>query len=657
MVGPTPDRPTDALVLATFLLRAVPLFFAVTLGPVVLPQALTGSDVTTPPEGGAPFGTGAAGVTPAPPSSRAPATVLPRRPVEATAGTGAGAAQPSAVAGEAVTAASVGSIPPVVLSAYQDAARAADAETPGCNLTWTVLAGIGRLESGHARSGGSGTPGWNGVANPPILGPVLDGTAGNAAIRDTDGGALDGDPIWDRAVGPMQFLPGTWAAYGADADGDGVADPQNIRDATLAAGRYLCAGGGDLSDPAQLYVAVFSYNRADWYVRAVLAGAAGYARQGGGAPALPVSRAEPPAPARTAPPVSGAGPVRAALAFALARLGRPYQFGGTGPLYDCSGLTQAAYAAAGVGLPRTAEQQWTSLPRVTDGRLRPGDLVFSNPGEFLPGLPGHVGLYLGDGYMVDAPHPGAVIRVEPVAGFGTYVGAARPSLLLGATDRAGRPGAQPTPGAGQAPGRGRGPDGAPGRSGTTPGQAAGGGGPDGGAPPSVVPTPTPGPVPTAPDAGPATGGGDGPGDGQSAGPGDGQGAGDGTPGPSGLPVPPGTASPGWQLGLDGTAAVPLEMVTDGTARSASGAAVAPGANGLGVAVLLGSAAPPQLVALLADPAAVGRRLLLGTPSGTTAVTVTAVVPGTAPPQPPAGGLVLGWADGRGGWLVAAPSAR
>jgi membrane-bound lytic murein transglycosylase B len=104
---------------------------------------------------------------------------------------------------------------------------------------------------------------------PPVVGPALTGGA-YARIHDSDGGALDGDPNWDHAVGPMQFIPATWRIWGADGSGDGVADPQNVEDAALAAARYLCAGGRDLSRDADRRAAVRSYNHSDRYVATVL---------------------------------------------------------------------------------------------------------------------------------------------------------------------------------------------------------------------------------------------------------------------------------------------------------------------------------------------------------------------------------------------------
>ena len=172
---------------------------------------------------------------------------------------------------------SVDGIPPVPLVAYHRAARMQAAATPGCHLQWWLLAGIGLVESGHAHSGGSTHVGWNGVARPPIYGPPLDGHHGFKAIADTDNGVLDGDKRWDRAVGPMQFLPSTWLRWGPSGHLDGHADPQNIRAAAVATAGYLCASGRDLSQPHSMALAVYSYNHSFRYVRLVLSVGARYA--------------------------------------------------------------------------------------------------------------------------------------------------------------------------------------------------------------------------------------------------------------------------------------------------------------------------------------------------------------------------------------------
>ena len=144
--------------------------------------------------------------------------------------------------------------------------KASDSLSDRCHLPFALLMAIGEVESSSLR-GRKLDAGHNVV--PPVLGPQLSG-GGFAAIGDTDGGRLDGDPVWDRAVGPMQFIPGTWRLWGADGNGDGVADPQNIEDAALAAGRYLCAGGRDLSRQADLEAAILSYNHSRRYLATVL---------------------------------------------------------------------------------------------------------------------------------------------------------------------------------------------------------------------------------------------------------------------------------------------------------------------------------------------------------------------------------------------------
>ncbi len=170
-------------------------------------------------------------------------------------------------------------IPERALIAYAAAELVLASEQPECGIGWNTLAGIGRLESGHGSFGGAVLQS-NGDASPQILGPALDGN-GFAAIPDTDGGAWDSDTVWDRAVGPMQFIPDTWARWGADGNGDGSSDPNNIDDAALAAGRYLCAGGG-MRDAASWRAAVFSYNHLDSYVDSVARAANEYASRAGG---------------------------------------------------------------------------------------------------------------------------------------------------------------------------------------------------------------------------------------------------------------------------------------------------------------------------------------------------------------------------------------
>ncbi|WBO69149.1 lytic transglycosylase domain-containing protein [Streptomyces camelliae] len=164
-------------------------------------------------------------------------------------------------------AAAGGALPATVFAAYRRAEEELARSAPGCRLRWQLLAAIGQVESGQAW-GGRVTP--DGTTVTPILGPRLTGGA-FAVVPDTDGGAYDGDAVYDRAVGPMQFIPSTWARWGADGNGDGRSDPNNVYDAALAAGRYLCAGGRDLSNPADLDRAILGYNHSDAYLRTVKA--------------------------------------------------------------------------------------------------------------------------------------------------------------------------------------------------------------------------------------------------------------------------------------------------------------------------------------------------------------------------------------------------
>ncbi|MFD3592006.1 lytic murein transglycosylase [Nocardia sp. NPDC058640] len=162
-------------------------------------------------------------------------------------------------------------IPQIVLAAYRNAELALESAQPGCGVTWNLLAGIGRIESGHASSGRTDPAG---TTTTPIFGPALDGTLpGNEIIKEADGGYM-------RAMGPMQFLPTTWVHYAADGNGDGAADPHNVFDAALAAGKYLCSGGMNLREAAQELRAVLRYNNSMSYAADVLSWSAAY-RTGG----------------------------------------------------------------------------------------------------------------------------------------------------------------------------------------------------------------------------------------------------------------------------------------------------------------------------------------------------------------------------------------
>ncbi|MBO3152981.1 lytic transglycosylase domain-containing protein, partial [Dermatophilus congolensis] len=269
---------------------------------------------------------GAATTTPPPATppatSTSPATTPnghPLTPVEAAQliqaamKTASAAAVPPA---SKVTAAPVnGTIPARMVLAYKRGEYLAAKRAPSCKMPWWLLAGIGRVESGHASNGDVDA---NGVTRTRILGPRLDGqTPGIARINDTDHGALDGDTLFDRAVGPMQFIPGTWnAGAGTDGNADGTANPSQVDDAAASAALYLCGGGGKMTNSTDLAKAILRYNNSSQYVQDVIAGAMAY--RDGRVPVTPprevhavpsktadtTASATPPAPTATASPTS-----------------------------------------------------------------------------------------------------------------------------------------------------------------------------------------------------------------------------------------------------------------------------------------------------------------------------------------------------------------
>ncbi len=276
----------------------------------------------------------------------------------------------------APSADALSAIPAAYLALYQQAA----ATCPG--LSWTVLAAIGTVESDN---GQSTLPGVKSGAN----------AAG--------------------AMGPLQMLGPTFAAYDQPVPPGGAnpPSPYDPTDAIYAAARMLCADGG--RNDTNLTQAVWDYNHSESYVTEVLDLAARYGQT-----------------ATTAAPSAAAA---TALAYALSQLGTPYRWGGETPGvgFDCSGLTQAAYAAAGITLPRIAQAQYDAGPHVPPGQvLEPGDLVFfgSSTSDVT-----HVGIVVNPaGEMIDAPHTGAQVRLEPFpttidAPWGTdlYLGATRPA--------------------------------------------------------------------------------------------------------------------------------------------------------------------------------------------------------------------------------------
>jgi cell wall-associated NlpC family hydrolase len=240
--------------------------------------------------------------------------------------------------------------------------------------------------------------------------------AGIAKVECDDGQDPDSSCTQEGAVnyagagGPMQFLASTWAVYAVDGDGDGRADRWDPADAIFTAANYLRASGA----PKELRRAIFAYNHSSAYVEEVLNWAATYEAE-----AQPIAQA------------SGAG--EGAMSFALAQIGVPYVWGGESPAgYDCSGLVQAAYHSVDITIPRTSQVQFDSELHLPAGApLEPGDLVFFGPS---PHDATHVGMVVGPGEMVDAPHPGTDVRTESFPttvgsawGEDKYLGATRPA--------------------------------------------------------------------------------------------------------------------------------------------------------------------------------------------------------------------------------------
>jgi cell wall-associated NlpC family hydrolase len=255
-------------------------------------------------------------------------------------------------------------IPPTYLALYMGAAQTCS------GLPWGVLAGIGKVESDHGRST---APGVHSGAN------------------------------YAGAEGPMQFEPATFARYATDGDHDGQLSPYDPGDAIYTAAAMLCANGAASGTQAGIRQALFAYNHSWSYVSEVLSWAARYTV---------------PTPPRAA---------AIAIAFAVRQVGKPYQWGATGPnAYDCSGLVFAAYAVAGIGIARTTFGWRQDGPPVPLADIEPGDLLFSAGSDGTNASPGHVVMYLGGGQIIQAPQRGEDVQIDPLSLAGVVV-ATRPA--------------------------------------------------------------------------------------------------------------------------------------------------------------------------------------------------------------------------------------
>ncbi|WP_105886880.1 lytic transglycosylase domain-containing protein [Mycobacterium shigaense] len=269
-------RQVDAAAPKRVGITRTPVFGVAVIAPLVLAGAVSGAPTTTHGVAKSPIPsvhaviTPVAAVSPTVPDLSGPVVIgLDHAPTAFHIGSATRSAPPPPMI---VNAPGALGIPTIALSAYRNAEQRMAVEAPGCGVSWNLLAGIGRIESGHA---GGGAVDSRGTAVNPIYGPALDGTLpGNEVIISSSAGSR---VTYARAMGPMQFLPGTWARYASDGKGDGTADPQNIFDATLAAARYLCSGGLNLRDPNGVMSAILRYNNSMPYAQNVLGWAAAYA--------------------------------------------------------------------------------------------------------------------------------------------------------------------------------------------------------------------------------------------------------------------------------------------------------------------------------------------------------------------------------------------
>jgi cell wall-associated NlpC family hydrolase len=277
------------------------------------------------------------------------------------------ASQPSLSLAGGPSFLALSNIPPPYLGLYMAAAQTC----PG--LPWGLLAAIGKVESDHGRS----------------------------SVRGVHSGAN-----YAGAEGPMQFEPATFARYATDGDHDGQLSPYDPADAIYTAAAMLCANGAASGTQAGIRQVVFAYNHSRTYVNEVLSWAARY----------------------TVPAPSAA--VATAIAFAVRQVGKPYAWGAAGPnAYDCSGLVFAAYAAAGIHIARTTFGWQQDGPSVPLDSIQPGDLLFSAGSDGTNADPGHVVMYLGGGQIIQAPHRGEDVQIDPLSFAGVVV-ATRPADLI-----------------------------------------------------------------------------------------------------------------------------------------------------------------------------------------------------------------------------------
>ncbi|MFE4412517.1 NlpC/P60 family protein [Streptomyces sp. NPDC056821] len=219
------------------------------------------------------------------------------------------------------------------------------------------------------------------------------------------------------AQGIAQFIPGTWATHGIDGDGDGKADVWNPGDAIPSAASYDCELASYVKDvPGNVTHNMLAAYNAGAYAVIKYGGVPPYAETRNYVKTITTLEKSFAAPVTRVDPSKQAA---VAISFAQSKLGTRYLWGGNGAAeqggrFDCSGLTKAAYESVGVTLPRVANDQYNAGPHPKRDELLPGDLVFFSDDPTNSRAIRHVGIYVGGGYMIDAPRPGAVIRFDPI---------------------------------------------------------------------------------------------------------------------------------------------------------------------------------------------------------------------------------------------------
>jgi peptidoglycan DL-endopeptidase CwlO len=297
--------------------------------------------------------------------------------------------QQTGTAGQAPASARAKSIPANYLYWYQRVGHQYD-------VPWTILAGIGTVESDN---GQTTLPGVHSGSNAfGAAGPMQIGIGGAATN------------VWGGA--PIHPASEVVDGVATDEDGGPDANVYDPADAIAGAAKYLLSAGVQTN----LSAAVFAYNHLQSYVQSVLYYASAYA--GGN---YSVVSADMPSGSSAAGCTTAGGvpainapnqAVATAVDFAEQQLGKPYQWGATGPdAFDCSGLVMMAYRAAGIDIARTSQAQWASEQRVPASQVEPGDLVFFAGADGTPTSPGHVGLVIGNGEMIEAYATGFPIRV------------------------------------------------------------------------------------------------------------------------------------------------------------------------------------------------------------------------------------------------------